>query len=199
MNIYSKKNPPEGFYVYAYIRSKDSETAKAGTPYYIGKGHSNRAWIKGDSEVRPPRNKNNIIIVSEGLSEIWAFILERKLIRWYGRKDINTGILRNKTDGGEGTSGLLKTDEWRKNHSNTMKQIMKGMPSPMQGRKNSEEHIMKRMNSHIGKKRSEATRINISKSRQGVSTPHPKVTCPKCGQIGGSANMKRYHFDNCTK
>lgn len=25
------------YYVYAYIRSKDSETARAGTPYYIGK------------------------------------------------------------------------------------------------------------------------------------------------------------------
>jgi hypothetical protein len=26
------------FYIYAYIRSKDSITAEAGTPYYIGKG-----------------------------------------------------------------------------------------------------------------------------------------------------------------
>lgn len=25
------------YYVYAYVRSKDSKTAKAGTPYYIGK------------------------------------------------------------------------------------------------------------------------------------------------------------------
>ena len=26
------------YYVYAYIRGEDSSTAKAGTPYYIGKG-----------------------------------------------------------------------------------------------------------------------------------------------------------------
>jgi len=26
-----------------------------------------------------------------------------------------------------------------------------------------------------------------------------KVTCPHCNSIGGSLNMKRYHFDNCKK
>jgi hypothetical protein len=32
------------YYVYAYLRDKDSATAKAGTPYYIGKGHEDRAY-----------------------------------------------------------------------------------------------------------------------------------------------------------
>ena len=30
------------YYVYQYLREKDSKTAPAGTPYYVGKGHKER-------------------------------------------------------------------------------------------------------------------------------------------------------------
>lgn len=106
MNIYSKKNPPEGFYVYAYIRSKDSQTAKTGTPYYIGKGKGRRAWDT-DHTVKLPRLASNIIMLETNLTEVGALAIERRMIGWYGRIDNNTGILRNKTDGGEGASGRI--------------------------------------------------------------------------------------------
>lgn len=32
------------YYVYAYLREKDSDTASTGSPYYIGKGKNKRAW-----------------------------------------------------------------------------------------------------------------------------------------------------------
>ena len=101
---------PSGFYVYAYLRENDL------TPYYIGKGKSYRAWSHHRPHIYLPTDRKHIIIIIDNLTEEIAFDWEKILIKLYGRKDNNTGILRNLTDGGEGKSGWImpNTYEYRK-------------------------------------------------------------------------------------
>ena len=76
---------------------------------------------KGKKELRPPSDLNRILILHTALSEKTAFEYEQKLILFYGRKDLGTGLLRNKTDGGDGPSGWIPSEEWKKKQSERMK------------------------------------------------------------------------------
>jgi hypothetical protein len=101
---------PNRFYVYAYLRED-------GTPYYIGKGSANRINDRR-RHIKPPIDKSRIVILKNHLTEQEAFDQEIELIKFHGRKNNGTGILRNLTNGGEGLSGFK--------HSETTKNKMKG-------------------------------------------------------------------------
>jgi hypothetical protein len=94
------------YYTYAWLRVD-------GTPYYIGKGCGKRCFVRGGRSISPPSDPSRIIILKKSLTEGEAFRHEKYLIFVFGRVDLGTGILHNRTDGGDGTSGYVRSPELR--------------------------------------------------------------------------------------
>ena len=142
------------YYTYAYLR-------KDGTPYYIGKGNGRRAYQKQKWH-NPPKNKSRIIFLKQNLTEEEAFKHEIYMIAVFGRKDLGTGILRNRTNGGEGVSGLVHTDESKEK----MSKASKGN-SYFKGKKHTEESKRKNSEAHKGKILSEEHKRKVGEAFKG--------------------------------
>ena len=170
------------YYVYAYLRSKDSTIASKGTPYYIGKGSNGRAYSKQHGSINLPPDRSNIVFLESNLSENKAFEIEKFLIAHHGRKDQGTGILRNRTDGGEGTSGMVHSEEAKAK-----------MSAANVGKSHSEETKKKISTAQNGKQHSEKSKAKISTYQNNL----PIMECPHCGKQGKGGAMIQWHFDNC--
>jgi len=153
---------PYRFYTYAYLR-------KDRTPYYIGKGSGYRIYDKGRREFKPPKDKSRIIFLKQNLTEEDAFKHERYMIAFFGRKDLGTGILRNRTDGGEGGSGCIASEETRR----------------------------KRRETSIGRIVSQKTRDKISKANTGKT--HSEETKKKLSEINKGKKISKEHLQKLQK
>lgn len=96
-------------YLYRHIRLDKNE------PFYIGIG-SDSTYKRANAKYKGDRNKIWYDIVAKSKYEVeilfddiqWDYACEKEkeFIALYGRKDNNTGILANMTEGGEGVLGL---------------------------------------------------------------------------------------------
>jgi hypothetical protein len=181
------------YYTYAYLREDR-------TPYYIGKGKGNRIFNKNKGDIRPPKDKSRIIFLKQNLTEIEAFRHEIYMITVFGRKDLGTGILRNRTDGGEGASGLMISEETRK----TLSELKVGEKNPNYGKEMSEEQKQKISEKRKGTKLSEEHKDKIRQKMMGntwnVGKKLSDETKRKVGEAQkGNQYMKGRKYSDETK
>ena len=172
---------PKRFYTYAYLREDR-------TPYYIGKGQRRRLYENSGKPCVTPKDKNQIIFLKQNLTEQEAFKHEIYMIAVFGRKDLHTGILYNKSDGGDGTSGWVPSSETREKMSKVHK-----------GKKLSPEHKEILINSRKGKVNTKKHNESISKALTGITRSietKDKISKSKLGENNPTSNWWKLTFLN---
>ena len=102
------------YYVYQHTRLDTNEV------FYIGISKVKKYKRARDKYDRSDfwkrivnKTKYKIDILYENLTLDEANEIEINLISYYGRRNLGLGTLVNLTDGGEGSVGAIRTEEWK--------------------------------------------------------------------------------------
>lgn len=174
------------FYVYEHWRLDKDEC------FYVGKGRGRRAyarwgrnthWKNIVQKIESSGFGYEVRLVATGLTEDEAFALEKNRISFW-REIVD---LANKTDGGDGVSGLVMTEEARKK----MSERAKGRPGvkSMLGKKHSEATRKKMSAAHSGKPKSPEHAAKVGAARRGKTFSHTPETRYKMSSQRRGKNM----------
>ncbi len=209
-------------------------------PFYVGKGKGGRAYAHLKEATEPTSKSHKcctlrkiwaageIPIIKVSKSRMSHFMAQAYEIDWIagvGRRNKKTGPLTNLTDGGEGGSGYVPTQD-------TRRRLSLGQLNRTDVQKHTEETKAKLR----GIKRSEATKAKMSRDRQGRGKGVPKtlehnkkntegqrlywsthreevmakgrksgdtriaqpyIACPHCSLLVKTGSLQQQHFDNC--
>lgn len=192
-------------YVYRHIKKTNNEI------FYIGIGSDGlgtytRAYTKygrsRNTHWQNVVNKHGYYIEITHDNIIWeeACFIEKYLILFYGRRDLGTGTLVNKTEGGEGVVGTVVTDEKRKKLSDGKK----GEKHPMFGKNLSTETKKRISDGNKGKILSFEHKKRISEYMKGKSAYNKGIPMTKMqyeNMLKRAENFKvqviKYSIEGC--
>ena len=188
--------------IYAYQK-------RNGIYYYIGKGYPDRPYRKHNHGLaNKPTDRSRIIILHEGLDDETAKDWEKKLILFYGRKDLGTGQLLNLTDGGEGTNGRIaspkvkapKTPEHRRKIGDSNRGVSrqsKPKECPHCHRLIKPSNFQAHVNTHLGIKNNSVIHTEETKQRLAALAKKRnqiKKECPNCHSFLDLPNFDRHYL-----
>ena len=115
------------YYTYVYF-----DSSRNLEPIYVGKGYGKRAYKHLLRKDKHPFTQRLQKMAENGIEpqieiincsdEEFALFLEEEIIALVGRKDLCKGPLLNLTDGGEGNTNSIRTEEFKEN----LRRIHKG-------------------------------------------------------------------------
>lgn len=189
------------FYVYAIFD-------QLGEPRYIGKGYGYRLSTHRTNSHNKrlqrlfddAKGELPVVVIRDDLSEEDAFDLECRLIAVIGRKDMGRGPLFNRTDGGDGSSGSIRSRAAIESHRAKMigrvvsEETRRRIGEAHKGRQFSPEHRQKLRRpfppehreklrqAKLGRKQSPSHVANRFKNAKGRKRPPEVIAKIKEGQ-----------------